>query len=238
VFAGRDTIVMAATVQIGLAAASMNAQKLTLATFDGVAVTPGTPTPPVDPPSSTPLPTGWSAADVGSVGFSGQTTFDQLSSTFAVKGAGNDIWGAADAFQYAYRVLAGDGFMVARVRSLQNTSSSAKAGVMIRESLAPDSSNAVMLVTQGKGTSFQRRQTTGGTTVAQVGTLDKAPCWVKLERIGDTFNAYQSLDGAAWTLIGSDTIPMATTVYIGLATTSHNLMATAVGAFDFVSGSW
>src|SRR5204862_1406946 len=108
-----------------------------------------------------------------------------------VKGAGSDVWGTADTFQYSYRALNGDGFIVARVRSLQNTSSSAKAGVMIRETLTAGSANAFMAVTQGKGTDFQRRITTGGTTGNQVGSLNKAPFWVKLERIGNVFNAYQ-----------------------------------------------
>jgi regulation of enolase protein 1 (concanavalin A-like superfamily) len=238
VFVGTDTIVMPPTVHIGMAAASMHTQKITLATFDSASVTPGPPTPPVLPPTLPPLPDGWSSADIGSVGFTGGTTFDPVSSTFSVKGAGNDVWGTADAFQYAYRVLNGDGFMFARLKSLQNTSSSAKAGVMIRESLAPGSANAFMLVTQGKGTDFQRRQATGAVTVNQVGTLAKAPLWVGLQRYGDTFYAYQSADGATWTLIGTDTIPMGTSVYIGLAATSHNLLATTVGAFDSVWGSW
>jgi len=95
-----------------------------------------------------------------------------------------------------------------------------------------------MLVTQGKGTDFQRRQTAGAATLNQVGTLNKAPYWVKLERIGDVFNAYQSADGATWTMVGTDTIVMGPTVYIGLAAVSHNVLATTTGVFDFVSGSW
>jgi hypothetical protein len=91
---------------------------------------------------------------------------------------------------------------------------------------------------QGKGTAFQRRQTTNAATVNQPGTLDKAPYWVKLERIGHTFNAYQSADGVSWTLVGTDTIVMGPTVYIGVAAVSHNLMATTTAAFDSVSGNW
>jgi phosphatidylserine/phosphatidylglycerophosphate/cardiolipin synthase-like enzyme/regulation of enolase protein 1 (concanavalin A-like superfamily) len=238
IFVGSDTVTMPANVYIGLAAASANALKTALATFDNVTMTPGTPAPPVPPPTPPVLPDGWASQDIGSVGFTGGTTFDTVSSAFTVKGAGGDVWGAADAFRYAYRVLNGDGFIVARLRSLQNTSTSAKAGVMIRETLDAGSANAFMLVTQGKGTDFQRRLTAGGATVNQVGTLDKAPFWVKLERIGNVFNAYQSLDGETWTLVGSDTIPMATSVYIGLGVVSHNTMATSAGVFDFVSGSW
>jgi phosphatidylserine/phosphatidylglycerophosphate/cardiolipin synthase-like enzyme len=238
IYVGSDTIVMAPDVLIGLGGSSLNATRTSTSTYDHVTVAPGTPAPPVAPPPPSSLPDGWSHQEVGNVGFTGDTTFDAASGTFAVKGAGNDVWGAADAFHFASRSLTGDGFIIARVRSIQNTSSSAKAGVMIRESMAPGSANAFMLVTQGKGTDFQRRQTTGASTLNLVGGTGKAPYWVKLERIGDTFNGYQSADGATWTLVGSDTIVMGSTVYIGLAAVSHNVMATTTAAFDFVSGSW
>jgi len=238
-YVGSDTIAMASTVLVGLGGASANALKTSASTFDNVTVTPGTPTPPVAPPTPASLPDGWADQEIGDVGFTGGTTFDGGTGTFTVKGAGNDVWGAADAFHYAYRVLNGDGFIVARVRSLQNTSTSAKAGVMIRASLAANAPNAFMLVTQGKGTDFQRRQTAGAATVSQVGTTTaRAAWWVKLERIGDTFNAYESADGATWTLLGTDTISMGASVYIGLAAVSHNVLATTTANFDFVSGSW
>ena len=238
-YVGSDTIAMASTVLVGLGGASASPLKTSTSTFDNVSIAPGTPTPPVPPPTPPPLPDGWTHQEIGAVGFTGDTAFDAATGSLIVKGAGNDVWGSADAFHFAYRVMNGDGFIVARVRSLQNTSTSAKAGVMIRESLSPNAANAFMLVTQGKGTDFQRRQATGGLTVNQVGTpAAKAPYWVKLERIGDTFNAYESADGATWTLIGTDTITMATSVYVGLAAVSHNVMTPAAATFDFVGGSW
>jgi regulation of enolase protein 1 (concanavalin A-like superfamily) len=235
---GSDTIAMAPEVYIGLGGSSTSPTKTSTSTFDNVTVTPGTPTPPASAPATLPLPDGWAHEDVGAVGFTGDATFDAATGTFAVKAAGNDVWGTADAFHYAYRTLTGDGFIVARLRSIQNTSTSAKGGVMIRETLQPDSPNAYMQVMQGKGTAFQRRQTPAAVTLNQPGTLNKAPYWVKLERIGNTFNAYQSADGVSWVLVGTDTIVMGPTVYIGVAAVSHNVMATTTAAFDFVSGSW
>lgn len=53
---------------------------------------------------------------------------------------------------------------------------------------------------------------------------------MKLERAGNTFTASQSADGSNWTVIGSITIDMASSVYIGLAVTSHNnsVLTTAI----------
>jgi hypothetical protein len=48
---------------------------------------------------------------------------------FTVSGAGADIWGTADSFTAVDQLLSGDGSIVARVVSEQNTHPAAKAGV-------------------------------------------------------------------------------------------------------------
>ena len=82
---------------------------------------------------------------------------------------------------------------------------------------------------------FQRREATGGTSVSTAGALAAAPQWIKLERIGNTFNAYSSADGVSWTLVATDTIPMAANVYAGLAVSSHTTTAAAQVTFDNVT---
>src|SRR4029077_15355477 len=56
------------------------------------------------------LPSGWSDGDVGSVGVAGNANF--ASNAFTVKGAGAQIFGAADAFHFVYQPLSGDGTIV------------------------------------------------------------------------------------------------------------------------------
>jgi regulation of enolase protein 1 (concanavalin A-like superfamily) len=221
---GADTVSMGASVLIGLGVTSHDADTAATGAFDNVTVTAGTP--------ASPRP--WMHADIGSVGKTGTASFDPSTNVYTVKGAGADIWGNTDAFHYLYRPMTGDGAIVARVASVQNVNSWTKAGVMIRETLDPGSTNAFMLVSNTKGTSFQRRSVAGNATVNTAGPMTGAPYWVKLERSGATFNAYTSADGAAWTLVDSASIPMATTVYVGLATTSHNAGATATNTFDHV----
>ncbi len=58
---------------------------------------------------------------------------------------------------------------------------------------------------------------------------------MRLVREGDLFSAYRSTDGVTWALIGTDTISMAATVYVGLAVTSHNTSATATATFTNVT---
>jgi len=83
------------------------------------------------------------------------------SGTYTMTASGTDITGSSDEFHFAYKMLNGAGSIVARIDSIQNTNDWAKAGVMIRETLDPDSAHAYMVVTPTRGVSFQRRLSTG-----------------------------------------------------------------------------
>jgi len=164
------------------------------------------------------LPHGWTGVNIGATG---QSSCEDAG-TFTIVATGADIWGTTDEFMYTYKNLTGDGVITAKVDSITNTNIWAKSGVMIRESLAADSKHVDCHVTAGNGISFQLRSTTGGNTTSTIASGISAPYWVKLERIGNIFNAYHSPDGAAWTQVGSGTtVSMASNVYIGLAVTSH-----------------
>ena len=165
------------------------------------------------------LPAGWASKDIGSVGIAGSATAD--ASTFVVNGGGADVWGSSDAFRFAYTALSGDGSIVAQVTGIDNINSWTKAGVMMRETLAANSRQAFMMVTPGKGLAFQRRKSTGGSSTHTAGGTGTAPYYLKLTRAGSTITAYKSLNNSTWTKVGSDTISMASTIYVGLAVSSH-----------------
>jgi hypothetical protein len=185
------------------------------------------------PPPPTGLPSGWADADIGVTPIAGDAT--HTSGIFTVKGSGADIWGTADAFHYAYTTLDGDGAIVARVSSIQQGIHAwVKAGVMIRASLAAGSPHAFMLASASRGMAFQRRAIADGASASTTGSMSAAPRWVKLQRNGNLFSAYESADGVNWTLVATDSIAMGTTVYVGLAVTSHASGAAATCTFDNV----
>jgi hypothetical protein len=159
--------------------------------------------------------------------------------TYTMTGSGADIWYQADEFHYAYKTLSGIGSIQARVLSMDNTHDWAKAGVMIRETLDPDSAHAYMVVTPTQGVSFQRRPMTGvDSTSANSATLaEAAPYWVKIERdVGGNFIGSSSTNGSVWTPLDIPVnIAMGSTVYIGLAVTSHDAALTCQAVFSNVT---
>ena len=183
------------------------------------------------PPSPPPNP--WQGRDIGAVGRRGSATYS--AGTFTVSGSGADIWGTADAFHYLYQPLPYDGDLVVRVAAVDGTNAWTKAGVMIRESLTPGSRHVSMFVSPGKGVAYQRRLTTGGTSLHTTAALTTAPYWLKITRRDKYIRVFHSADGVNWGNIGLDPFEGAGQMYIGLAVTSHDNTALGTGVFDNVS---
>ncbi len=175
-----------------------------------------------------PLPLPRLTMDIGNVGLTGSAVFS--GGTYTLQGAGTGITGTADTCRFVYQTASGDCSATIRVQSLSTTGSGTKVGVMIRESLAANAREAGVWVSPANGLLFTRRTSTGGTTAVTASTGKTAPYWVRLTRTGTTFRAFYSPDGSSWTQFGSNrTISMATTTYIGIATTSGTTATLCTG---------
>ncbi|MBL7185608.1 MAG: hypothetical protein ISS70_04730 [Phycisphaerae bacterium] len=182
--------------------------------------------------------------------------------TFTVTAEGADIWNQADEFHYVYKQLSGVGSIIARVDSVENTDPWAKSGVMIRETLDAGSKFAAVYITPAnddgtptQGCRFQARTDTDGSATSDssptlVATPEQmaitAPYWVKIERdITGNFRGSYSSNGTAWTpMVWRPLISMESSVYVGLALTSHNAAVTGEAVFSgtqttgAVTGQW
>lgn len=181
------------------------------------------------------LPSGWSHADIGSVGTAGDATSSQ-SGSFTVTGAGSDIWGTADRFHYAWTMMSGDFEVNALVDSIQNVNAWTKAGVMIRETSAAGSRHVSLFASPGKGLAFQRRPSGAGESVSTAGPLLTAPVWVRLTRHGTLIIAYyRKAITDPWTKVGDQTLAnINQNLMVGLAVSSHSSGTTATAAFSQV----
>jgi regulation of enolase protein 1 (concanavalin A-like superfamily) len=179
------------------------------------------------------LPSPWQNQDVGSTGLAGSASYS--AGTFTVSGAGADIWGGSDGFQYVYQVLGGDGQIIARVTSVQNTNTYAKAGVMLRETTSASAAHVILDLRPDGSIEFMSRPSTGAATSYIAGATQPAPAWLKLARSGSTITASLSADGSAWTIVGSTTLSIASNALIGLAVTSHDTTQMNTSTFDSVT---
>jgi regulation of enolase protein 1 (concanavalin A-like superfamily) len=186
------------------------------------------------------LPAPFEARDIGDVGRSGFVALAGADS-FVLNGAGQDEFLGNDALYYAYQPVTGDLDITARLVSLQLYWDN-RAGVMIRESLAPDSKYVSLVGRPSEstgavveGAELRIKDVTGARPRKRAEQDLDLPNWLRLIRTGNTFNAFLSADGVNWTAVGSATVPMPSTVYVGLSVASaqHGVWATA--NFDHIS---
>jgi regulation of enolase protein 1 (concanavalin A-like superfamily) len=220
---GSDTVPLNSTAYVGLAVTSHNPAVSTTATLSKVAT------------NSVTLPSSQQSADIGSPAVTGSARY--ASGTYSIGAGGRDIWSTSDQFRFVYQQITGDIDVRARIASLTSVSDWTKAGVMIRETLAPNARNALVLVSASHGVMFQRRIDAGGVSEATVGGAGTAPVWVRLVRRGLQITAYRSADGATWTTIATDTVPMASSVYVGIAVTAHATTGLASATVDHFSAA-
>jgi len=162
---------------------------------------------------------------------------EEPAGTYTMTASGTDIWDPFDQFHFAYKEISGAASIQAKVLSVGHTDDWAKAGVMVRDSLDPNASHAMVAVTPANGVWFGRRITAGDISVSTKDPNITAPQWVKLERsVGGLVRAYYSADGSSWTALGSpEAVTMKDPIYVGLALSSHNPDATCGAKFSSVS---
>jgi hypothetical protein len=174
------------------------------------------------------------------------------------------IGGTSDSFFYSYAAHsgntdteAGSGTIEVKVNSsTPSTNTNAKAGLMLRQSTAPNSAFVMIAVTPGRTVVFQSRTTTGGTVTQHASTqMANFPVWLRLMWDGgsapDSARAAGAVssDGVTWTPFGDITftnvmppgggVPFPFEGLMGLAVASHNAASTTTAAFDkFVTSKY
>ncbi len=154
---------------------------------------------------------------------SGATTVDERAGTFAIRSAGADIGTNYDAFRFAHRGLWGDGEVVVRVDNVDRGNDSSKAGVMFREGYAGDARMVFLGAhPSGHGVTWHARlEPKAQASSSHEGSISM-PCWLKIERKGNTFTGSASKDGRTWKQIGSETLTVPVTLEAGMAVTGRS----------------
>jgi glucose/arabinose dehydrogenase/regulation of enolase protein 1 (concanavalin A-like superfamily) len=210
-------------VTVGIFDTAHNIGQYSSAAFDNVVL--DTPAP------GGPLPAPWVDTDVGSPALFGSAAY--TNGAFTVKGAGADIFGTLDQFNYVYQPTSGNGngTLIARLTSQSNTSANAKAGIMFKQSTTSGSPYYLIAITPSNGVKIQW----GGKSSSSVGPYTPGNAWMKITRVGQVFTAYLSSDGVTWTAVLSKTLTITSNATVGLFVCSHNVNAIGTATFDNLS---
>ena len=187
--------------------------------------------------TSSNCPSGWSCADVGSATPGGSQSVS--GNTWTIAGGGADIWGTSDQFRFVWQSLPGDGAISARVVSQTDTSSWAKAGVMLRQTSDANSAFYAAFLTPGHGIVIQYRPSAGASAVWLASIGIPPPVYLEVARFGGSFTAYTSNDGVTWLAIPGSTISLGLNgpLLQGITVTSHNSAALSTLTVDTVKAS-
>jgi hypothetical protein len=170
----------------------------------------------------------------------GSASYNTATGVYSVTGAGADIYGNSDQFNYTYKTLNGPGTIVARVTGTQNTNAWFKTGIMFRGSTSPSDVFADVVVSYSSGIVMQYRTSAGGGAGSGGSNTVPAPAWIQLVRSGTAANNYDQFSGyyststampTQWTQLGG-TITISSfplSALVGIPVTSHNTAQAGTG---------
>jgi regulation of enolase protein 1 (concanavalin A-like superfamily) len=160
------------------------------------------------------------------------------SGVYRVTGGGADMWGKADAFQFAWKKVSGDMTLTADVQLIgASAQEKRKAALMIRQNLDAGSAYADIAFHGNGEVAAQWRlaagEATGDTVLPPF--LDAAvPERIRIERRGNTFTVSAGQPGGRLTAMAPFTVNLADPVYVGLAVCSHDANGLTTAEFTNV----
>jgi hypothetical protein len=205
----------------------------------------------VTPPS---LPPPWTIQQIKPYAGVAAGTIEVLGpASFRIIGAGGaasggvtgDLWtGANDSNTYVSLPWQGDGVFTARVASFESSDSSAKAGIIFRETTASGSRYSCVYMIRGNGGAahFQHKVATNGSSSGTNffnGSVSSRgiPEWIRLVRRGDVFTVFYSENGTGWTQLGPPrtNVMSGSQLSVGFVIAPRTGNATATATFDNIS---
>lgn len=161
--------------------------------------------------------------DIGGVALPGQTL--EADGKYYMTASGSDIWSTQDEFHFASEEANGDMNLVVKLSSLDNRDTWTKAGLMIRDTLNPDSKFVMLVLSRTYGVSMQyRTETSQNAGWSHSGLSAMEESWMKLTRRGNAYEGYRSDNGLDWIKVGNTVTAVfedEANDYVGMVLTSH-----------------
>ncbi len=171
----------------------------------------------------------WSYRDVGPVGQPGSARAEETQASFELQNSGVGVGEVRDGFSFLYQERSGDFVLEARLDQIHAESPRALAGLMVRESLQPDSVYGLVAgTTDGLLEVHVRNQTA---TPAWIQLDDHRGPWLRLERIGNVFRVWSSPDGDVWDWVDTRSFSLKEKLWVGLMTSSRTAGSSVRSSF-------
>ena len=157
---------------------------------------------------------------------------------FNVTSGGSDIGGTNDHCQFVYEQVVGDFDVAAQVTDIQATDPGSKAGLMAREFLVPNSRAVGTFYTAlALGLHTNQIQVTER-SVSNSAAFDiqnpipaSSLSWLRLTRFNNNFVTYYGTNGLNWTTSSVTSLPLNSSLYVGITGTSHTNGDTSTASF-------
>jgi TolB protein len=161
--------------------------------------------------------------DVGTVLHPGSTAFDAEHGIYTVTGSGENMWLAADAFQFVWKKVTGDVALAANISFVgQGKNEHRKAVLMIRQSMDADSVYADLALHGSGLTALQYRDAKGAIT-HEIQSNMSAPTRLRIEKHGEYFYMFVAGPGEELHMAGGSTrVPLEGSFYVGIGVCSHD----------------
>lgn len=176
------------------------------------------------------------SGDVGGPAKQGSTQYDAATGQYRITGAGANIWGKQDQFQYVWKEVTGNFTVTATIRFLGQGNEHRKAGIMVRQTLDTDATYADVIVHGNGMPALQWRSRAGEDTNPFDLPFDGPGTFkLKLVRTGIRVFMFMAKDGEELREIAHTEVAFTGPVLVGLAVCSHKADASDTVIFSDVS---
>lgn len=173
------------------------------------------------------LPNHWQTMDIGiqdDIGLVGSVSFDS-SQVFTLWGSGYGLDFTNDSFRFVYQPLSGPGFLTVTLASHTSFNTCAKAGIIVREHLAPHARHVMLGYSPELGVFASGADRLYKTQKAQFHKVQ-----LHIQKTSENIKLY--INNVHWYTVD---INLPRDVYLGLAVTSCNSHVVSVAKFSDVA---
>ncbi len=160
--------------------------------------------------------------NIGNPLIKGTTEYNSDTQEYTLSGAGINMWGTSDQFQYLYTSIQGDFILRAHIKFVgDGADPHRKIGWIIRENLNGNSAHVNASIHGDGLTSLQFRRKEGAIT-EEISSENNAPDVVQLERRGDSYYMSTAKFGMPFRVVKIEDVTLRNEVFVGLYICSHN----------------